>query len=922
MTIRTFALSAVVVVMALAPSRAQAQDAGAPQGPTFRSGVDVTTVDVGVVDGRGNPVADLGAAEFSVKIDGEPRKVVSAELVKVDLEAARKQVDRRDKAETFYTSNLTPLNGRQIVIAVDQMHIRPGAVRPIMAAAARFLDRLSPLDQIAFIVFPEPGPRVNFTSDKLKLRLAMQGLIGQQQRPIVGEHNIGVSEALAISQRRDQLTLSQVSIRECRSAEPTQRAQCERDIVTQSGEIARRLREEVDESVAGLSKILQQLTTVDGHKSLILLSEGLALDDQNELRRLVGLAGAARTSINVLALDLQRGDVTIGEQPPSETADRRIQMQGLEGLAAMSLGSLFYIAGTGEPIFDRLSSEISAYYLLGVEQRPGDREGTRHRIDIDVRRRGVTIRSRQAFVLSSTPGAAKSPTDTLRDALLSPFAVSGLPLRVTTFAHHDVSSDKVRLTVSAQVGQPGAAKGEFTIGYLLIGDDGRVAANYAEKRTLEPAGASGNEPLDFFNGALVEPGIYTLRLGAVDSAGRRGSVVREVNAWKMAGETLALGDLIVGPIPQAGQGMRPGVEPYVTGDLLAAHMELYSTAATTFEKAAVSLEVADDPDGAALTSAAGQLAAGTRPTWRVATGLLSLRALPAGRYVARAKITRDGTAVGVLTRPFVLEKPSATTSLSYAERAAAARSFASTLPKFDHDAMMSRELLGPMLDAVEKRSAGLKDAMVEARAGRYGPAALEALSAGDQTAAAFLRGVDFYAKHQLDQALTQLQIAAGPRREFFPAAFFLGATYATAGRDRDAAGTWQIAMGSEPRPPAFYAMVADARLRDGIPDAAIEILKPAYATAPGNDDLGRRLGMAYVMTSRYADAMPVLDAFLERHPADQDVLLAAIVSQFELSQGGQVLSVADRAKMRRYAGAYKGPDGPLIQKYLESMQAK
>jgi hypothetical protein len=46
------------------------------------------------------------------------------------------------------------------------------------------------------------------------------------------------------------------------------------------------------------------------------------------------------------------------------------------------------------------------------------------------------------------------------------------------------------------------------------------------------------------------------------------------------------------------------------------------------------------------------------------------------------------------------------------------------------------------------------------------------------------------------------------------------------------------------------------------------------------------------------------------------------VSQFELSQGGQVLSVADRAKMRRYAGAYKGPDGPLIQKYLESMQAK
>ena len=77
-------------------------------------------------------------------------------------------------------------------------------------------------------------------------------------------------------------------------------------------------------------------------------------------------------------------------------------MQGLEGLATMSLGSLFYIAGTGEPIFERLASEISAYYLLGVEQRPSDREGDRHRIDVEVRRRGVTIRSRQAFVLSPT----------------------------------------------------------------------------------------------------------------------------------------------------------------------------------------------------------------------------------------------------------------------------------------------------------------------------------------------------------------------------------------------------------------------------------------------------------------------------------------------------------------------------------------
>src|SRR5690349_11032785 len=104
---------AVAVVLAAGTSSVSAQDQSAPpagaQGPTFRSGVDLITVDVGVVDGRGNPVEDLAAAEFSVKIDGEVRRVVSAELVKVDLAAAKTAV--ADKSETFYTSNLTPANG-------------------------------------------------------------------------------------------------------------------------------------------------------------------------------------------------------------------------------------------------------------------------------------------------------------------------------------------------------------------------------------------------------------------------------------------------------------------------------------------------------------------------------------------------------------------------------------------------------------------------------------------------------------------------------------------------------------------------------------------------------------------------------------------------------------------------------------------
>src|SRR4030095_6914890 len=74
------------------PAEPPKQEEPPIQGPTFRTGIDLVAVDVAVVDRRGRPVEDLHAPEFSVKIDGEVRRVVSAELIKVDVEAAKKQV--------------------------------------------------------------------------------------------------------------------------------------------------------------------------------------------------------------------------------------------------------------------------------------------------------------------------------------------------------------------------------------------------------------------------------------------------------------------------------------------------------------------------------------------------------------------------------------------------------------------------------------------------------------------------------------------------------------------------------------------------------------------------------------------------------------------------------------------------------------
>jgi len=908
-------LAIVLVSAAAAVSLAgQSQTETPAQGPTFRTGIDVIAVDVAVVDGKGQPVEDLLPPDFVVKIDGVPRRVVSADHVRIDVEAARREA--ADPFESLYTTNLKPPNGRQIVIAVDQLGIRFGGARALLASAAKFLDRLSPADRVAFIAYPEPGVQVAFTGDHLRLKRGMERVVGRQS-PFGGKFNIGLYEAIAISEKADSRVFGEVVLRECPRMSGFAREQCERDVVSESSNQVRSVRQNSTDSLRGLYDLLLALSVIEGPKTLILLSEGLILDTPSELDGVIRAAAAARVTINVLLMDVPRDDITVGQLGPTVTEDRDMQVSGLADLAGGSRGALYYIVGTGEAIFERLAGEMLAYYMLGVEQAPGDRDGRSHRIDVEVQRRNVTVRSRRAFVLSSPTTTRRNAEETLLDALKSPFGVAEVPLRVTTFTHKDPASDKARIVLAAEVGQPGGEPEEFTVGYVLLDSEGMVVAGSADKRVLSVPNGLTNAPRDYLGEIVVEPGNYSLRFGVVDSTGRRGGVVREVSAWKLGGEQFALGDLLIGDAgPDATPRIRPGVEPRVRGNL-GAFLELYSTLPGVLAASKVSFEIADDQDSPALLTSPAEVVAGGQPTQRAVQGVLSAALLPAGRYVARARILRDGNVAGVLVRPFILDVPEATA-------ASAASPFTrGAVAKFDSRVAMTSQVVGNLLDSVEKRFPDMKGPMAEARAGRYGTAAVEALLSGDQAAAAFFKGLDWYSKGQLNQAVIQLELAAGPRRDFFAAAFYLGATFAAAGRDRDAAGVWQMALGNEPRPQLAYTLLADARLRDGQPSSVIDVLKPAYGRTPGDDEIAHRLMAAYLMMGRYEEAIPVLDGYLSRHPTDEVALFAAVFAQYQVATRERlVLPAADLAKLARYVRAYPGPYQPLLAKYLQLMRGR
>ena len=654
------------LVSALAVGSA-AQD----QTQRFRSGVDLITVDVAAVDSRGRPVEDLKPGDFVVKVDGKARPAVSAELIKVER---GKPVTPSRPVDALIADNAAPKNARRILVAVDQTLITPGSLAPLQKTAREFIGRLSPDDYAAFVVFPEPGPRIDFTTDKARVQKVMEQIIGQTSKLAVENFEMSLTEAIEIGEvefedksdppppiTRERIlsgpTMKRVLERGCRMKSVEELSneellQCRRDAYREARAWADDARLDAMISVKALEQLLRDLAQLDGPKSMILFSGGLVNDNPLLLDEVAQLAAAARTTINVIAVDLDQqrmlGNLGRAGSALLNPSDRSLERQGLEIIADLTGGSPYRGLAAGNGIFERIESELSAWYLVAVERQPGDPD--RQKLEVEVKRKGVTVRSNKTAA-SVTPDAKRSVEQVLSDLLSSPFAVPGVPLRVSTFAQRDAEPGKYRVRVAAQVGAPGEPAGEFTLGYVLADEKGKVLTTAGSRRTLSPAASGPNQTLRYDTSLAVAPGSYVLRFGVVDKDGRRGAVVHRVDLPKFDTDAASTSDLIVGNLPADGESLAPNVDPVVTTSELAGYLELYLP--EDARDVSVVLEIAEGDASPALATGTMTMRPGESSSARVATGVVGTAMTP-GKYVARAVVRRSGVALKTLTRPITI----------------------------------------------------------------------------------------------------------------------------------------------------------------------------------------------------------------------------------------------------------------------------
>jgi VWFA-related protein len=628
------------------------------QSPVFRSGVDLVTVDATVIDGDGRPIEGLGPADFSIKVDGQSRPIVSVQFVsRVTSAEADRPVDTVPAARA--SSNESVSDARLVLVAVDQSNIRRLEGRLALRAAERFLDSLNPSDRAAVVAVNYAGD-IEFTKDRAAAKRKLATMTGEAVPALIQpEYNLGLAEALLIADG-NKARLEVAVRRECgtslgrinatnspeRAADTMPaRDPCPTQLEQEARMTAQQVRTEASLSLNALMDLIARLKTIDGPKTVALLSEGLIAEPQLVDLTLLGAAAQeARVTIYVLQLEQPLMDITTEQMSPTLLEDIQLRESGLARLAGSSRGALFRLAGSDQAPFERILRELSGYYLLAFEATDTDRNGKPHRIDVSLNRGGATLRAREAFRYESVSWARRLTEGRLVDLLRSSAVASEMPLRAASYSFFEPASGKVRVEISAETEPSDEITSAVLFGFVLVDSRGVIAASQVQETLTRRFTAT----------AQVDPGVYTLKVAALDRFGRTGSVPRAVLAG-ISDSPIPTSELMVARVPVTPDSALDPIVDRTNEPRILAHVELYPEAGQSMRDVDVTFVVRPAMRSASVLTRTAAISTRSE-RHAVARAMLPIQDLEPGRYILRADVTNAGTTVGYVERAFTVDR--------------------------------------------------------------------------------------------------------------------------------------------------------------------------------------------------------------------------------------------------------------------------
>ena len=619
--------AAIICLFAFGGAAASLTAQQTPDRQTFRSGRDVLTIEVAVRSADGKPLTDLLASEFSVRVDGQLRSVVGAQLFGSQQGSAAPPAATVSAA----TRNTDRVPGRVVVIAVDRMSIRGGGERGAVDAAAHLVETLTPSDAVAAIGIP--GAVTDLTRDHAVVLDAIRHITGTAVA-IPMSTPMSWEDAVRYEQECDHI-----------GQKP---AWCSSHSTTDVKQMLIVGRAQAVTTVTNVESVLDKLEAVRAPKSLVLLSGGIPFDQTlvQRYRDLAQRAARSHTSLFIVHLDQQSADAsTMGAGPmasfgsgarASDFYGGRDYETGLATIASMTGGEFFLGVGSAQGSFNRIASELTWFYELGVESTAADADGKTHRIDVAVARPGAKVRAPAATAVPARK--ARTPVDTLKSALAEPTDVTDLPLEVATYVTHSTDPNKVRVIVSAAA--PDTAQGAPSLWGSTVMDGNKVVG--AVGANVDPGAPS---PWASTGTVEIVPGKYRLRT-AIVNGDRVGTLELPLPAGLRAMGDARASDLIVGTIENGRLEPRPRVG---ATDKVVAILELSADKPLDALTGTLLLAPAGS-DTPVLRQALTFRARSDDKGIVLGEGHLDLTSLTPGWYVASAIIQVGGKTIGRVSR--------------------------------------------------------------------------------------------------------------------------------------------------------------------------------------------------------------------------------------------------------------------------------
>ncbi|HEX4438743.1 MAG TPA: VWA domain-containing protein [Thermoanaerobaculia bacterium] len=371
--------------------------------------VSITNVDVVVTDSKGNRVPGLIAADFIVRQDGVVQNVTNFYAVtggKIILEDGKEIALDKPESAPVVPAELKA----RYVFYVDNLNIQPQNRNRMFKRLKEFIPQAIGPNAEGMVVTFNHNVKVRrqFTSDVNDIL----GAIEQIELETGGGTN-------TVGERRDALQ----RISEAKS-------------VTEADGIARNyaqsLRNDLEFTIDGIKETLDSLAGIQGKKSLLYISEGLPATAGYELfeairtkfqdtsvtmeqfdfdmntKYLKIIQSANANGITIYTLDatgLSTPDVLSAENRQDDVQVNdftfRQNMQGPIRMMAESTGGLAAInTNDWKQSLDQIASDFSNFYSLGYRAARGATDRP-HKIDVEMKRKGLNVRFRQSFVEKS-----------------------------------------------------------------------------------------------------------------------------------------------------------------------------------------------------------------------------------------------------------------------------------------------------------------------------------------------------------------------------------------------------------------------------------------------------------------------------------------------------------------------------------------